>query len=378
MTTKDPRLLAHRSALITGLSGPTLLDGERRFLAAARPLGIILFARNCVTLDQIRRLVAEARAAIGDDDALVLIDQEGGRVQRLRPPLGRTLPAAAAFRSIYQDDPALAVAAAHIIARLLAEDLTALGIDTNCAPVLDRPVPGAHDIIGDRAYGVDTDTIVDLAGAVAGGLMAGAVLPVIKHIPGHGRATADSHLALPTVDADPAELAATDFEPFRRLRDLPGAMSAHVVFASIDPTAPASISPRVTADVIRGAIGFDGLLMSDDLGMKALSGPMRSRAEAVIRAGSDVALHCSGDLVEMEAAAAGVPGLGGKALQRFAGAVGVTRRAAADYDRAAAAAALAGVLTGAPHAVLASIVGGQASDETMSQRTTKPGATESV
>lgn len=333
-----------RSALITGLAGPILTEAERQFLRSVRPAGIILFARNCLDRDQIRHLVADARAAIGDADTLVLIDQEGGRVQRLRPPLGRALPPAAAYGRLHAEAPEQASTAAHLVARLLAEDLCALGIDTDCAPVLDVPVPGAHDIIGDRAYGQQPEVVAALGRAVAEGLMAGGVLPVIKHVPGHGRATLDSHLALPVVTTPRSELTATDFAPFQALAAMPAAMTAHVVFADIDSARPASTSPRVIAEVVRGEIGFDGLLMSDDLGMKALDGDMRARAEAVIAAGSDVALHCSGDLAEMEAAAAGVPVLTGAALRRFTAAIGVVNRSPAPFDRMAAEAALAAVL----------------------------------
>lgn len=303
-------------ALIIGLEGTALTDRERALLAAIRPCGIILFDRNLVAHEQIRCLVGDAKSAIGAD-VLVLIDQEGGRVQRLRPPLGRALPPAAAYARLYGDERETALQAARLQARLLADDLLALGINTDCAPVLDVPVPGAHDIIGDRAYGTDPEQVIALGRAVADGFLSGGVLPVMKHIPGHGRATADSHLALPTVTTSHAELSRTDFAPFRALSDLPLAMTAHVVFTAIDREYPASTSQRVTKEVIRGEIGFDGLLMSDDLSMKALSGTIRSRAEAVIAAGSDVALHCSGDLAELEEAAAGTPALAGAALGRF-------------------------------------------------------------
>mgnify|MGYP002620582884 CR=1 FL=1 len=309
-------------AFITGLEGETLSDREARFLREAAPAGLILFARNCVGPEQIRRLVGEAREASGQgDDFLVLIDQEGGRVQRLRPPLGRALPPADAYACLYCEDEDSARDAAFLSARLLADDLKDLGINTNCAPVLDVPVPGAHDIIGDRAYGRTPGQVARLGRAVAEGLMAGGVLPVVKHIPGHGRATADSHLALPVVDAPRDVLDATDFAPFKALADMPAAMTAHVVFTAVDGDAPASTSRRVTQEVIRGAIGFDGLLMSDDLSMKALSGPMSARAEAVLAAGSDLALHCSGDFAEMEAVAAAVPPLAGDGLRRFRAAV---------------------------------------------------------
>jgi len=331
------------SALIVGVSGTELNPAEASFLKSAQPCGLILFGRNLASHDQIRRLVADAKAAVATDQLLVLIDQEGGRVQRLRPPLGRALPPAAAYAHCHREDRATAVRSAHLAARLVARDLSDLGINCDCTPVLDVPVSGAHDIIGDRAYGATPAQVAELGRAVAEGFMQGGVLPVVKHIPGHGRATADSHLSLPVVTASRAELSATDFAPFRALCEMPAAMTAHVVFASIDPDNPASTSEIVTRDIIRGEIGFDGFLMSDDIGMRALSGSMDVRAAAVINAGSDVALHCSGNLAEMEAAASAVPALAGRALARFHTAFAVTERAE-DLDVAVAEAALADVL----------------------------------
>jgi beta-N-acetylhexosaminidase len=292
------------SAFITGLVGSTLLDAERSFLASTRPAGVILFARNCVAHDQIRRLVGDALDAIGNANALVLIDQEGGRVQRLRPPIGRALPAAAAFGTLYANDPADACRLAFLVSRQNAADLRALGINTNCAPVLDVPIAGAHDVIGNRAYGMTAEQVAALGAEVAAGLMAGGVLPVMKHMPGHGRAGADSHHALPVVTTPRAQLETTDFAPFRALAHLPAAMTAHVLFTDIDSANPASTSRTITTDIIRGAIGFDGLLMSDDLSMKALGGTIGARAKAVLAAGSDLVLHCNGVIAEMEAVAA--------------------------------------------------------------------------
>lgn len=332
-----------RSALITGLAGPQLTADEASFLDATRPCGIILFTRNCDDHEQIRRLVAAAKEAIGDGDLLVLIDQEGGRVQRLRPPLGRTLPPAAAYAALFAKDPEAACRAANSAARLVAEDLSMLGINTDCAPVLDVPVPGSHGVIGDRAYGATAEQVARIGRAVAEGFMAQGMLPVIKHIPGHGRATKDSHDDLPVVTTSRAELSRTDFRSFRLLADMPAAMTAHVVFSGIDARQPASTSGVVTRDIIRGEIGFDGFLMSDDLSMKALSGSLRDRAEAVIAAGSDVALHCNGDLAEMQAVAAGVPVLQGRALERFGTAVSVTEQRET-FDVAAAEAELTAVL----------------------------------
>jgi beta-N-acetylhexosaminidase len=304
------------SAFITGLAGLALEPREAAVLRAARPCGVILFARNAADPAQVRRLSESAREAVGAD-ILVLIDQEGGRVRRLMPPDWRQLPAAAAYGRLYASNPAQACRTARLAAQLTAAELRATGIDTNCVPVLDVPAAGSHDIIGDRAYGADPEQIASLGRAVAEGHLAGGVLPVIKHIPGHGRATKDSHLELPVVSAPLAELERWDFAPFRACRDLPAAMTAHVVFEAVDAEQPASTSRRVIADVIRGAIGFDGLLMSDDLGMRALSGTIAVRAQAVLAAGCDLALVCSGDLADTEAVAAVAPQLRGAALDRF-------------------------------------------------------------
>ncbi len=313
------------SALITGLSGLVLTANETAFLSRTRPCGIILFSRNCETGDQIRALVASAIAAIGTADILVLIDQEGGRVQRLRPPLARALPPAANYAHLYETNPQHATRAAFDAARLVADELRALSINTNCAPVVDLPVEGSHTIIGDRAYGASVAQVTMLAEAVARGHMAGGVLPVIKHIPGHGRAMADSHHDLPIVATSHAELSATDFAPFRELAHLPAAMTAHVVYSAIDANHPATSSTTVIGGVIRAEMGFDGLLMSDDLSMNALSGTITTRAQSAIVAGCDVVLHCNGDLTEMIEAAEGVPALAGTSLGRFQAALAVTR-----------------------------------------------------
>lgn len=336
--------MAKLKAFITGVEGTALTTDERRFLGRATPAGLILFARNCATREQIRALVADFKSAVGSGDILVLIDQEGGRVQRLRPPLARLLPPAAAFMAHAAGDLAAACAAARLVARLTAEDLAGFDIDTSCAPVLDVPVDGAHDIIGNRAYGRDVATVIALGKAVAEGLMAGGVLPVIKHIPGHGRAGADSHLELPSVAASRAELERSDFAPFKELAGLPAAMTAHVRYTALDAAEPASTSLTVTRDVIRGHIGFDGLLMSDDLSMKALAGCFSERTQRVIAAGSDVALHCNGDLEEMKQVADAAPELASKPLQRFARALAVARAPRQPFDLAAAEAQVARLL----------------------------------
>jgi beta-N-acetylhexosaminidase len=333
------------SAFIAGLAGAQLDGREAALLRAARPCGVILFARNIESPEQVRRLVGDVRAAIGADDLLVLIDQEGGRVQRLKPPHWRALPPAAAYGQLYQRDAQAALRSAKLAARLTAADLSALGINTDCTPVLDVPVPGSHDVIGDRAYGSTPEQVAALGRAVAEGFMAGGVLPVIKHIPGHGRATKDSHLDLPVVTASHADLEANDFAPFRALAGMPAAMTAHVVFTAIDADAPASTSQRVHTDIIRGAIGFDGLLMSDDLGMRALTGSIAERAQAVLAAGSDLALLCSGDLAETESVAGVVPPLQGRPQARFVNACAVFRQQNT-FDVAEAEACLGEVLRG--------------------------------
>jgi beta-N-acetylhexosaminidase len=332
------------SAFVAGLAGPRLDPREAAVLAEVRPCGVIVFARNVESPEQMRRLTGEVQAAIGSDDILVLVDQEGGRVQRLRPPHWRPLPAAAALGAWYDRDPDGAVRAARQIARLAAEELRAVGINMNCAPVLDVPSPGSHEIIGDRAYGRTVALVVALGRAVAEGLMAGGVVPVIKHVPGHGRATQDSHHALPVVSAERDTLEACDFAPFRALADLPAAMTAHLVYTAVDAEHAASVSARVIAQIVRGAIGFDGLLMSDDLGMAALSGTLAERARAVIGAGCDIALLCSGSVADTQAVAAAVPPLQGRALDRFRRARGIVAQQRA-FDVAEAEACLAQVLS---------------------------------
>jgi beta-N-acetylhexosaminidase len=305
------------SAFITDCAGHQLTRDEWLFMQDARPAGMILFQRNCASPDQVAALIASFRDAVGRDDLLVLIDQEGGRVQRLKPPHWRALPPAAAFGALYRQDPERATRAAMAASRLVASELSGLGINMNCAPVLDVPAPGAHNVIGDRAFGKDVDTIATLGRAVAEGLMQGGVLPVIKHIPGHGRATRDTHEALPVVDASLDELDGSDFETFRRLNDMPAAMTAHIVFSAVDPMRPVSTSPQAIEIIIRRAIGFDGLLMCDDIGMRALEGSLAARAEAVIDAGCDLVLHCNGSLAERIEVADATPLLEGDAERRY-------------------------------------------------------------
>ncbi|WP_294541651.1 beta-N-acetylhexosaminidase [uncultured Rhodoblastus sp.] len=340
--------MRHR-AFIAGCAGLALSADERAFFAEARPWGLILFRRNIDHPDQVRALTASFRDIVGDG-AAVLVDQEGGRVQRLSGPHWPAYPPAAAFgrisnrisRKSTPDDEKLATASA----RLIAHDLRAVGIDIDCLPVLDTPMAGAHEIIGDRAYGDNPADVARLGRAAALGLMAGGVMPVMKHIPGHGRALADSHLELPIVAASREELE-RDFAPFRANADLPAAMTAHVVYRSIDAQFPATHSRLVVETVIRGEIGFDGLLISDDLSMQALDDGFFERSARSFAAGLDLALHCNGDLNEAGSVAQAAPLLNGKALERVARArASVARRhsEASPFDPAKARAELTSVL----------------------------------
>jgi beta-N-acetylhexosaminidase len=302
-------------AFICGLKELALTPEERGFLRDARPWGVILFKRNVESPRQVQALTSEIRDALGSAETPVLVDQEGGRVQRLGPPHWRAYPAAAVFERAGAGDGERE-RLAWLGARLIAHDLREVGITIDCMPVLDTPAPGSHDIIGDRAYSRDPERATRLGRAAALGMIAGGVAPVIKHIPGHGRARADSHHELPVVDAARAELEAVDFPPFRFNIDMPVAMTAHVVYSAIDAAAPGTLSPTIVQDVIRKMIGFDGLLLTDDLSMKALSGSFRQRAEAAAAAGCDIVLHCNGDMDEARAVAEGAPQLAGRGLER--------------------------------------------------------------
>jgi beta-N-acetylhexosaminidase len=302
-------------AFITGLSGLAVSPDETAFLRDAEPWGLIVFKRNVESPPQLRALVEEFRAIVGRD-APVLVDQEGGRVQRLGPPHWACYPPGARYAQLYADDRTAGLRAAWLGARLIAADLGAVGIDVDCLPLADLPVAGADPVIGDRAYGADPEQVAALAGAVAEGLLAGGVLPVLKHLPGHGRATADSHLRLPVVETDRDTLERTDFAAFRPLAGLPLGMTAHIVFSALDPVAPATTSAIMVGEVIRGFIGFSGLLMSDDVSMGALSGSLAERARASLQAGCDMVLHCNGNLPEMREVAGAVPVLEGRALAR--------------------------------------------------------------
>jgi beta-N-acetylhexosaminidase len=308
-------------AFISGCAGTSLSDDERTFFSKERPCGLILFARNCESVAQLRALTADFRDAVESDEALVLIDQEGGRVQRLRPPQWRQMPPARVYGDLYLHDPEGARAAAFAGARLIAAELREASITVNCTPVLDVPEAGAHDIIGDRAFSFDPDIVSNLGCAAVEGTLAGGVLPVIKHVPGHGRARADSHLALPRIDASPEELIAVDFRPFMALCHAPLAMTAHVLLPAFDDERPASVSPVIMGEVIRELIGLTGLVMSDDIGMAALGGAFASRAAAVIDAGCDVVLHCSGEFDEMREVVKAIPPLDGESAERFVSAI---------------------------------------------------------
>ena len=324
------------SAAIFGCAGLTLGADEQAFFREVQPWGFILFKRNIDTPDQVRALVDALRACVDRADAPVLIDQEGGRVQRLGPPHWRRYPPGQAYGTLPTNDPLVRREITRLGARLLAHDLAELGINVDCVPVLDVPVEGAHDVIGDRAYAKSPDGVATLGRAACEGLIAGGVLPVIKHIPGHGRALADSHLDLPVVETDYATLDTWDFAPFRVLSDMPMAMTAHVVYTAVDKKAPATTSKIAMRKVIRGAIGFDGLVMSDDLSMKALGGSFADRARRSLAAGCDVVLHCNGQMDEMVAVMAGTKALSGRAAQRARSALGRIARVPEPFDRAEA------------------------------------------
>ncbi len=321
-------------AFITGLAGLELSTNEHAFLRATLPWGLIIFRRNVSTPAQVRALIGSFREAV-DAEAPVLVDQEGGRVQRLGPPHWPIYPPGAHYGELYDREPAAGLATARLAGHLIAADLRPLGIDVDCLPLADVPVTGGDPVIGDRAYGNEPGKVAAIAGAIAQGLMAGGVLPVLKHLPGHGRATADSHHKLPAVETDRATLERTDFAAFRALASLPLGMTAHVVFSAIDPVAPATTSVTMVRQVIRGFIGFQGLLMSDDISMRALSGSIAERSRAALAAGCDLVLHCNGNLTEMSQVADAVPELAGDAARRANDALAL-RKAPEEFDVEAA------------------------------------------
>jgi beta-N-acetylhexosaminidase len=328
-----------RRAFITGIAGTELSAAEREFIAAEQPWGFILFKRNIDNPSQVAALNSELRSIVGDVDAPVLIDQEGGRVQRFAPPNWPVYPPGALFGRLYDIDSALGLTAARLSARLIADDLLKVGVTVDCLPLADVPVAGADAVIGDRAYGTEPGKVAAIARAVTDGLEQGGILPVLKHIPGHGRATADTHYSLPVVDTPEDELNRTDFAAFQPLADLPMAMTAHVVFSAVDAAHPATTSATMIERVIRGFVGFQGLLMSDDVSMNALAGSIAERTRAAFAAGCDVVLHCNGKLDEMRQVAGETPELSGKALERARRAL-AARKSPLAFDRTAARAEL--------------------------------------
>lgn len=324
------------SAAILGCAGTTLTAEEVAFFRDVKPWGFILFKRNIADPEQVRALTAALRATVGGDDAPILIDQEGGRVARLQPPHWRIYPPGRAYGELVANDPLTAREITRLGSRLIAHDLRSIGINVDCVPVLDVPDPQGHEIIGDRAYGDTPEQVATLGRAAAEGLLAGGVLPIIKHIPGHGRALSDSHLELPVVKAKLLELDIRDFAPFRVLSDMPMAMTAHVVYSAIDRNRPATTSKKVIKKIIRESIGFDGLLMSDDLSMKALSGDFKQRAKDSLSAGCDVILHCNGDMAEMKAVMSGVGRLGKEARRRAQAVMGRLVKVPEPFDVAEA------------------------------------------
>lgn len=330
-------------AAIFGCAGTRLSSSEQAFFRDSNPAGFILFARNIESPDQVRMLVSDLRDCAGAENALILIDQEGGRVARLKPPHWRAAPPQGIFGKL---GPGTARNAVKLNARMLADELQALGINVDCLPLLDLRFPGAHDIIGDRAFGETVEIVSLLGRAVCEGLLEGGVLPVIKHIPGHGRARADSHLELPRVDAGRDELEETDFAPFRALADMPLAMTAHIVYGAVDPALPATTSPAVMNDIIRGSIGYDGLVMTDDLSMKALGGGFAARTADSLAAGCDLVLHCNGDMDEMKQVADAARPLDAEGLRRYHRALNMLGQPE-PFDREAALAELAALTGGA-------------------------------
>lgn len=311
------RRMSESKSFISGCKGLVLTDDEKAFFRDERPWGFILFGRNIGEPSQVADLTAALRDTVGGDPTVpVLIDQEGGRVQRVKPPHVPQYPNAAALGAIYRHDEEKGLRAAWLMSRLFAFDLSRLGVNVDCLPVLDVAVPGVHDVIGNRAYGQEPQIVSAMGRAAADGLKAGGLLPVMKHMPGHGRTMVDSHHDLPVVHAPLDALQAIDFLPFRHMRDELMAMSAHIVFTELDADNPATTSAKVIREVIRGHIGFDGLLMSDDVSMNALRGDIATRARAIVGAGLDLVLHCHGIMEEMIAVAENVPPLAGKSRRR--------------------------------------------------------------
>lgn len=324
--------------VIFGISSVRLTDAEKSFFAETRPMGIILFKRNIESLDQLRLLTDELRAVCGNPNLLITIDQEGGRVARIAPPLWPAYPAMRPYGEKFDADPDAAGDAVYDHYFKIGRGLFELGFNMNCAPVLDVPVAGSHDVIGDRAFSQKPFAVGQLGMRACAGMIDAGILPVIKHIPGHGRAMVDSHLDLPRVDTSLTELEKSDFSPFAFLRDMPFAMTAHVVYTAIDPDLPATLSSAVI-DLVRKKIGFDGLLMTDDLGMKALRGSFADLTKQSFRAGCDIILHCSGKLDEMRQILPELPNdLSPRILSKMQDAQQLTQHAFTDRNRSHSAA----------------------------------------
>lgn len=332
-------------AFISGCAGLELTPEERTFFREQDPWGLILFRRNIDTPAQVKALCDDFRRCVGRSDAPILVDQEGGRVQRLGPPHWPAYPPGGVFGDLYRQDKETGKRAARLGARLIAHDLLSLGITVNCLPLLDLRLPDMSEIIGDRSYSADPEEVADLGRAVCDGLLDGGVLPVIKHLPGHGRAKVDSHLELPRISASAQEMSGTDFKPFVALSDIGLAMTAHILYEDLDPAAPATQSAQVIQDVIRGELGFNGCLMSDDISMKALDGEMSDRALSSYAAGCDLVLHCNGDMAEMAAVAAAAPVLTGLPLERCARALS-ERKPATPFDETKAREEFARLIAG--------------------------------
>lgn len=323
-------------AFVSGCAGPTLTQDEVAFFKDADPWGLILFARNVETPDQVKALTSSFRKAVGRENAPVLVDQEGGRVQRLKPPHWPKYPAPKLYGDLYETSPENGLRAAWLGARLIAGDLFDVGITIDCMPCLDVRFPDTVDAIGDRALSADPEIIAALGKVMLDGARAGGVLPVIKHIPGHGRACVDSHLELPRVNANVQELKNVDFQPFKALSSVSLGMTAHIVYEEIDPETAGTQSTRIIQDVIRKEIGFEGCLMSDDISMNALGGDFVERSAKIVEAGCDIVLHCNGDMDEMVAVAKAVPLLAGEAERRCAKALSEWKAPEAGFDKTAA------------------------------------------
>lgn len=332
--------------VVFGCSQVELTSAERKFFEAANPFGFILFKRNCENPDQVRQLIRELRLAVGRDDTPIFIDQEGGRVARLQPPAWTHYPAARLFGLAYETGADLAREAIRLHTRILAHELVSLGITVNCAPVVDLFVPGASPAIGDRALSRQPAVVAELARLQAETFLDNGIVPVVKHFPGHGRLKTDPHLMLPIIDATRAELESEDFVPFELLKDLPVGMNSHAVFTALDPHNAATLSAYVQQEIIRGHLGFDGLMLSDDINMKALQGGAGDIARKVQAAGSEIILHCNGVMDEMREVAAALEPMSDETLQRWERARSMVKAPDPRYNPAADTARLDMLLGG--------------------------------